>query len=654
MNINQTSTKNIVIPLNTPPRKKSFNAKILSFKNDCLKDSFTLTGTQNSFENLKKSVTGSLSYDWQYNQKSNVRETLKIEKWYDYPQNKDKLNNGDITEKGLEPPFIKNPKSKIDIKIPVHRIIKPKIDNNAGLNFDKETVQSLDKEINTHIKRNYGSRINWSREKIARDVMQNFYDGHSQILDGVKIEINPSKTEGFYKIKISGDGEYKYSEVLDLGSGTKEEDKYNAGGYGEGSKIFTIQLLAKFAVPSVIFSSKDWKMTYKLGNSNGENEDYLYRKLERQDNKKGNYLEFETNDTALLNTILKSTNYFYHSQNPDFKNSTFENEHFGIKYLGKNKKGNIYLANQRFEFNKPEQWDNELDNLTIFFKRKSNLKDFDHGRDRMKLEVREIAKLIKNDFGKTMSDDELIKLIYNLEEIWDSNYFNNEGIILNAFLELAEERKLGVKVPEEKKILSDKGIIPWDEREKLKKEGYRLCASKFSALGIKTVVEKLNEQYNFKSLKPTNLETQRIKILDKATEIIADYIKSKDNPEKIAVILKEDAQKPTYIYNRRTNEGTDDTLGRAIIEKQDYNDRIYNGHWVDRAHLNEDSFSALLSTRLHEICHKYGDDGNKSFSYALTHVITSLNEIMLTNSKIRKELEYLNQLWNIEIPNQDL
>ncbi len=90
------------------------------------------------------------------------------------------------------------------------------------------------------IKIRYGTKLQWSNFKIARDLLQNYYDGHGHTLEGVNIEVNKT-ADGKYKIKISGESSWDYSHLDQMGSSTKH-DPLDAGGYGEGTRAVAVSL----------------------------------------------------------------------------------------------------------------------------------------------------------------------------------------------------------------------------------------------------------------------------------------------------------------------------------------------------------------------------------------------------------------------------
>ena len=95
---------------------------------------------------------------------------------------------------------------------------------------------------------------------VARDILQNFYDGHGGTLDGVKIDIQ--KVDGKYKVKISGESEYNYFYLKNIAASSKTGDENQAGGYGEGAKMASKSLLGAYVTDKITFASGDWAMDF--------------------------------------------------------------------------------------------------------------------------------------------------------------------------------------------------------------------------------------------------------------------------------------------------------------------------------------------------------------------------------------------------------
>ncbi|MFI3300613.1 MAG: hypothetical protein R3Y28_04245 [Candidatus Gastranaerophilales bacterium] len=643
----------------------------------------------------------------------------------------------------------------IDIEIPKVNYKKSVTDGDVSI--AGRDVPDLGKPIETDFKLAYGERTDWSDEKIARDIMQNFYDGHGNTLEGVKIKMEKSGES--YKVRISGDALFEHENLRYLGSGNKLENPYNAGGFGEGSRVVVASLLGKGDSNAVKFASSDWELLFDAQNG------IMRRTISKAENKiDGNYIEFETTNKHFVDSILDSTEYFAHPNNKDFSNLTFENKAFGFKFLPDSEKGNIYLT-QRFEYGEQGQWAEGVDNLRLIFKRKPDPerfelitgKKFNVGRDRLLLTNDDVENLTKY-FARDMSDQELMDAVLSTKSQWEKLPLDSKQHPLKSFIKaLSSETKargLALDASSEKYITigyADMSII-----DILKSYGYKLCPKEFENLGFHDANSVYKSLSNHIPLKPTNTEIQKMKVLEEASariqeslettfkKKVEEIIKTFDidiiekalpnelnnraidilatvdqelylkvskgkwcfdynslvkglTPEEIAevntaimgkikadfknlavdshsedsvnllkllklikkdenideytkrqimsldnlqIITKEDATRPRFIFDRK-NEIKTNTLGESMVQNNKY-----LGHWIDREYLSKTDFAELLSTWLHEICHKHGGDGTSEFTYKLTDLISGLLDSSVKDSKLGVELKALEEVFN--------
>lgn len=596
---------------------------------------------------LDSETSKPLNFDWNIpleQVKDSKRNFVQI---FDYQEPIQRII--DTNKKFFVPPSIEKVKNEgsILIQIPVEKNYIPAISYDAKLSLDAETQENLGKAVNTHFKKDYGERLGWTKKKVARDAWQNFFDGHNGTLEGVKLDIKYDTQQRTYTVKLSGGGEFNHKAIEDVGAGNKSSEDTKAGNFGEGTKVYPLRLLSEFGVDKVSFSSVDWKLDFELGNHLGENKEYLYKTISKIDEQKGNHVEFKTTDEELVKAFLEESNYFYHPGNPDFHAPTFENEDFGITYLGKGKKGNVYIANQRFEFDEAEKWNNNLPSFNIFFKKKPPKEVLDTGRDRTKVDIDDVCKVLEY-FSKNMKNEGLAKIILNIQDIWTETTSSKEGKILNSFLSRAHVNSMGIQFPENKKYLAD-NIYDTEQIMKLKAEGFNLCNSYFSNLGMNKASILLEQREVFRPLNPTETEIKKINILDRATAAIAKSLAKKGENKKIVDVLDKDAKQPTYIFDRSVQDGNHDTLGRAIVSRDKNNDKgidyQYNGTWLDRNHLADSGFFKVLATKMHEILHKYDNDETRFFECKLTDMIGFISDITTTDKEAQKEFFHLNKIW---------
>ncbi len=416
---------------------------------------------------------------------------------------------------------------KLELTIPELGQIKPVKSNKAFIGT--RDIEGLGKTTKTMLKLEYGKRANWSEQKIARDIMQNFYDGHGNTLDGVKVLLE-KQADGKTKVKVFGKGLYEPELLQYLGSGNKLQDAANAGGFGEGSKVLVASLLGKGHTDSVKYACADWELIF------GHNGDIVTSTLNKvQNTLEGNSIEFVTGDKKIIDSIMESINYFRHSSNPDFKDMDFLSDSFGFKILKNGEKGNLYLT-QRFEYDKPETWENAVEDLTLFFAKKPDPKkfleitgeNFAQVRDRTQLTTSDIKNLTRY-FASEMADDELLSAVKRTMPLWQDIQLDPETKKpLKAFISaLGDEMK-------KRNIYIDMTDLKFAEvsgandtvKEYIRSYGYKILPEEFQKLGMYSARDIFSNLSQHKPLMPTANEIQKIKILDEAISVIKEDIDS--------------------------------------------------------------------------------------------------------------------------------
>ena len=485
----------------------------------------------------------------------------------------------------------------------------------------------------TTISENYADSVVWDNDKIARDIMQNFYDGHGQTLDGVMMKFEPLPN-GKYKVRIEGKSTYTADKAIYLGESTKRNDPKAAGNYGEGLKMATLKLLKDGGASEVKIASDNWKLTYEIAEGNISDKQVLTYSLNKTDKINGNYLEFETDDKTLLESLRNSINRFYHSSNPDFKCPDFENNFIGIKKTGPNEKGGFYIAGQKFEV------DGSFDGLKdfiIFLKEKPPKDILDPSRDRISLNksnLRAIGRWIAT--NDNVKDDEYIKILKSLESNWDYHTRDNTNSeeLLEGLVVMGSPWRPKIKFPSNYVAYSNASA---DIVMDLKIKGYKVCKSEFADLGMQTIHDVITKGRAHDVVVPNELEKRKILILKEAIE------KLKPSLEKEG-FSAEEIDTHIYMFDRTTPKEKElyaDCNAEAIIDNG-----VSKGFWIDKGYLNKTSFFDALETALHELCHKAGGDESATFSYKLTDVNSKVLDQLGTEAKTNIELKALKELWD--------
>ena len=501
------------------------------------------------------------------------------------------------------------------------------------------------KRTYTNISENYSDSLKWDNDKIARDLLQNFFDGHGQTLDGVKFSATPQEN-GKYKVRIEGKSEFSPDKAILLGESSKKENVNAAGNYGEGLKMVVLKLLKEKGAQSVDISSSNWNVNWKLEES-GLNKKVLAYQLDEVPEKEGNFIEFETSDTEFIKSIINSFDRFYHYNNPAFKCPDFENDTLAIKLNNKNEKGNIYIAGQAFETD--GKYEN-IKGMDILIKKRPPLKHnhsfiFDPSRDRTSLNSDNLSALgawvASSD---NMPKDDIVKLIHCLEEYWDlgtseamfKHISKGTSFIGGIFKGAADRGDLNIKFPEN--CIADYFFASSELKEMYTENGYRLCNGNFKDMGMISVKDVIDNSREHKPLEPTESEKNKILILKEAIMLFEDVLCTDD------LFDKDELDTKIFIYDKTSkdeNRAYKDVSGEAITERGKS-----LGFWVDKETIDNGEFSKLLSTALHELTHKFGGDESQIFSYKLTDVMEKVFLAINENPDIATKLKILEKAWN--------
>ena len=489
----------------------------------------------------------------------------------------------------------------------------------------------------TSISMSYADSVFWSVDKISRDLLQNFFDGHGQTLDGVKFAITPTK-EGKYKVKIEGQAQYTQEKAILLGESTKRNNNKAAGNFGEGLKVVVLKLLKEYGANEVNIASDNWRVCYQAKESEMCKKDVLSYSLLKEEPIEGNYIEFETDNLALINSLRTSINNFYHSNNPDFQNLIFENEVFGLKELGENERGSIYISGQKFEygssFDYRGMWRN-VPGYTIIFKEKpSTTCDIDISRDRLRLDHSDVEKMIKACMcSPKTSEKDICDLLLTLTDYWEkdatTSYYSSPyhkkslaSKFLNGIIDGAVSK--GMKIDFPSCYLASCGQSK-NSYDYFYEKNHIICKPEFRKLGMQTTSAKAFSDRGKVLITPNEKQIKKIGIIKETIKCLERSILSASTK-----FNRVDLNPNIYIF---------DETGPFAGEHR------HDGFWVSNSELDS-SFNRIISTALHEICHKEGPDGSMEFTYVLTDMLNAILNAALKDKETLIKLKALKSLWD--------
>ena len=482
----------------------------------------------------------------------------------------------------------------------------------------------------TGVTESYADSVRWNADKIARDILQNFYDGHGQTLDGVRFSFVPNGRK--VKVRISGDSTYTVDKAIYIGESTKRDDAKAAGNFGEGLKMCALKLLKDYDIGNMKVASDNWELTFSLQNTALTDKRVLSYTLEKADKYNGNYVEFETDNMELLQSLRNTINRFYHRSNEHFRCPDFENDVLGVKILPTDEVGGIYIAGQRFEF---ENSYDGLKGVSIFFKEKPDPTYMDVSRDRTSLQDYNFNFLGLH-YGRenAMPLDEQVKLLSSLQKYWSKS---KPPGAMDYFVEGMVSRmkdRVHIKFPD--KYVAYSPASP-DIVLELQLAGYTICKEDFTKLGMKSIKDLYGDARAHEPLVPNDVQAKKIMILKEAIKNLSPALEDKHfTPEELDTKI--------YLFDRtstKENKIFEDTCAEAIIDNG-----TSKGFWLDKTFLDNSSLSELLETALHELSHKVGGDESAEFSYKLTNVNRDTITHILNDVVAKENIQALSRIWD--------
>lgn len=611
---------------NTADELTNLNNRLKARLSAAISDIETSEGRKVFEEMSEKLKDADVNYDLSKPPVVGVKETSQFAKGPDYPA----IHTPTTLRPHIEEQYIPQISSegRFDFKFPESPDMKvTKIESK-----DFEPMHN----VSTSISESYADSVQWDNDKIARDVLQNFFDGHGQTLDGVRLKFEPT-ANGTYKVRIEGQSTYTPDKAVFIGESTKRNDPNAAGNYGEGLKMAALKLLRDKGAKNVNVGSDNWKISYSLENSSLSDKRVLTYSMDKTPKYDGNYVEFETNDKELLEKLRATLGRFYSSSNTHFKFPDFENEVFGFKKLGQGEKGGLYIAGQRFEF---EGSYDGLPEVALYLKRKPPVNVLDPSRDRTSINQSQLDSIAQWLAKNCTTKDEKLKVIKALEK-YGEKVNSSEATPMHSFLQdfvywcdSGSEDIRGVKFPSN--YVAYSGCTP-DILNELYRSGYKIFDEKFGTIGMRNIASIYGEAQKHTVVMPNEIQKKKLIILKEALQRLASSLEGKHfTPEELDTKI--------FMFDRFA--ASENSMYRSAMAEAIVDNGVSKGFWIDKSYLDDAKFGDVLETALHELSHKVGGDSSSTFGYKLTNVNQEVIKQIINDSKTKSELAALNKMWD--------
>jgi len=483
--------------------------------------------------------------------------------------------------------------------------------------------------------------VDWSRYKVFRDFVQNFYDsiGHHEWSKRFSFTIDN------LNLKLTAqDVSFSYDWLVHIGASTKRnsEDSY-AGYFGEGFKIASLCALRDHGW-SVEMASKDWELQVIVTQIKVDNrilQSIAYHVWKVDHVKQDTHLwltPISKSDMEIFNTVLLS---FYYKENSLFGKKIWESSQVAVYHRSKIPKP--YYYPNTFDDSGPGiifatyQALGSFKYPLIFCLHNYRIKD----RERGSFYKMDVVKIIEKTVRylppfAAMEVLEALKIRWydRPQKKYDFETWVHIIKALTSIISLSQEytNKFRKKYPH----LLVSSVISRRDIEKINKrrqamawlrssdKKYKLVQDGFRALDYPTLEEECDKHDGFSILRsPEGIEIQLITILESVSKILLiEFLDDIDYPK--CMIIKTD----NAIWTGMAS------CHRIYIPQKTARDLKVHFRLsyvaIKSKLLTRDNFGVALSTYLHEIAHIFGSDRSASFSHALTEIL----EISLQHTNI--------------------
>jgi hypothetical protein len=485
----------------------------------------------------------------------------------------------------------------------------------------------------------YDYPVQWSKFKVLRDLIQNFYDAvqYPEWNDRFSHRIDDGKL--FLTARNTG---FSYDWLIHIGASTKRESRGTYAGYfGEGFKIASLCATRDHGW-TVEMLSRDWELLVgatKLKVDDRRLTSLAYRIWRREVESRDTVLcLYPFEDEALLDSVLLS---FYYPGNPLFGEKIWESSEGAVYFRSKQPKPVGYPAT----FDDPGpgivfagyQALGSFQYPLVFCLHDFRFRD----RERNSFFRMDVVKVIQQTVAK-LPPDASATVLQAVKSRWydcprkkydfESWHSIIRALVRNIAASPKQKRDWRDQYP---RLLVARQVkrndLPRYNRRRqaldwLRTSGtdYRLVQEAFLALGYPTLEDACEQAGGFSvARQPTALESKRIRIIEELVSLLFPELLDLIELPPCRIIKSERAAWQGMTTCVPINGERLKFRGLPLRYRLPYvalkEGLLRSGH-----------FGNALSTYLHELAHVFGGDSSASFSRALSELM----EITLSNSRL--------------------
>ena len=474
--------------------------------------------------------------------------------------------------------------------------------------------------------------VRWSKYKVLRDFIQNFYDSTGYKLWHKKFSYEVTDRQLIFRTL---DVDFSYDWLIHIGASTKRDNSGDYAGYfGEGFKIASLCALRDYRW-NVEMSSRDWELKVITGNVSVDNKNLTtlaYQIKKSNTIHKDTLLRiypFHENDLSVLESALLS---FYYTENPLFGEKIWDSSVGAVFYRSKLPKPYYYPSTYN---------DNGAGIVFAGYQALGSFKYplvFCHhifrmdDRERNSFYKMDVVKVIK-EVAYSISPEAAAHILYIFKSLWYSyphkEYdFESWYAIINRLIRIIADSPEQTQLWKEQNphLLVARSVKRKDmARYNLRRQAlswlslcdskYRLVQDGFSALGYPTLEDVCEKDGGFSVVRePQAHEIPLIMLLEEFVSLLFKDFFGEATLPPCKVIKSENAVWLGMAVCIPLNKPTLNNSGLKIRY------RLPNIAMKSRL-FSHFGFHEALSTYLHEMAHVFGGDHSAGFSRGVTDIL---------------------------------
>ena len=486
--------------------------------------------------------------------------------------------------------------------------------------------------------------VHWSKYKIFRDFLQNFYD--SVGCDSWHNRFNLQYDEHTNTASMWIDGvSFSYEWLLHIGASTKTNSSGNAGYFGEGFKIASLCALRDYHL-NIHMASGDWSLAVISTEQtlDGQTISMLAYEVERRPPVEQSSLEISPLSRQDFDLLKASMHGFYYPENPLLGLELWRGESGAVYELGQGNYDSCLPLTYKYGRKGPVFCNYQLRGSSPF-RLAVCLHDYkNNDRDRQELYDFDIIKIFER-IAYKVTPEAAMAMLEAMRRYWGSHSVKRfdikswEATINELIRKVSSSQKCTDEFRRKHpQLFCLKPIRTMHERNRRSQarswlseqsENVPLVQDEFTRLGYPLLEEACEKAGGFtQNDLPNSTESMAFDLLERVLKDSCQGFFCDIQTPRHHVIMNKSAswQGMAIIFKKK----------RSLLNSYGLNVKYdLSDVYLKKYLFQKGCFTEALSVYVHERCHIFGGDSSRSFSLALTQAF----ELLLSHASVISEAQ---------------